>query len=201
MGRAERGLTEGWVGGGSWLVFSDDCSFKTASVCPCCLFKPWPHLHKKTCWVSQGTRHVSRGPLNVFKLISRKYRKDFLLFTVLLIWGQRTWNSLLLAEEYWSYTEVYSLRLGKLFCPHSGEHFQTRLPTPFPSAVCSHTTTFFLIMCWLLPPEDGGEALGEEERNSGMDWEVTVFKETKSTNCVCPNSSPWEPRVLRGEII
>lgn len=35
--------------------------------------------------------------------------------------------------------------------------------------VCSKTTLSSLIICWVPPLEDGGEALGEEW-NSGMDW-------------------------------
>ena len=115
-------------------------------------------------------------PRNTLKLVSREYKKDFCsCLRILVIFNWMNLRSSF--KEYWSQTEFDSLKPWKLSSPPPGKLFKIRSSTPLPSAVCSKMISLSLFSDdYLLGME---ERPWEEEWNSSVDWEVTVFKQTK----------------------
>ena len=128
------------------------------------------HTHTHKVWCPKALLR----PRNTLNLVSREYKKDFCsCLRILVIFSWRNLRSSF--KEYWSQTEFDSLKPWKLSSSPPGKLFKIRSST-LPSAVCSKTISLSLFSGdYLLRMERPWE----EEWNSAVDWEVTVFKQTK----------------------
>ena len=97
-----------------------------------------------------------------------------------LVMDREAWRAAIhrVANSRTRLSEWTELKPWKLFCPPSGKLFKIRSFTPLPTAVCSKTTPLSLFSDdYLLGMES--RPWGGEEWNSAVDWEVTMFKQTK----------------------